>query len=349
MVEKYVNVHCGAKYIEALRSLLAPGALRLARVAYFEGDVEDTEKWWRILESKWASLSDVVILDFAVSVRDIPDAKPQLDIHSSDAVLAGLMASPLTRLLLGVHIPQVFGGNYLLSGQAHGRFLQLLETSTHEESLVEAHLLPTALSATPSLSIESLYVGEKIHLPAAREHLLSTEEKFIKWTADLFGSVRRVSVRPPLGAGGAPTVPRGNVSIQRPPHDERRRLGLDVARNIELCEGVFEKALKDTGVDIWARLGKVLSSDDHDGAKEVLRRLKKDEWVATVLAFYADLPENSEAVRDEWLFALRAAFFGYLLIAWMAEESGGDVVKVEWEAGELSRAMAKRIRDARIE
>lgn len=296
MIEKYINVHIGARISQEIHN--ATG--HLGRTFFLEGDVIDAGAW---LDAyfRQSDEADVTVFQFEVGVRDEGDTKPPRRNYSgSDAILAKLFATPLCHIVLGSPIEQLFGGNFTLTPDALADFVDRLTESDHSESLVEAWL-PLLMSGRRTRVIN---VAPKIHLPALKAHLWSTDTKFVKWVFDLSFALHKYIVASP-GAmltnlkGDEPPV----YAFDRETKNQRKKRLTTAARNYGYSRQVYRDVLPESlQLQYEQVFEKALGGDVPSGA------VSDDAWIETVWRFFDSIRGQRLAEVEERLFALRALY-----------------------------------------
>jgi hypothetical protein len=333
MIEKFLNIHCGSILCRELIEL----GIDIERVAFIEGDVEDVDQWWSKIELALDNLKDICILDFEVGVRPEGSTEdPRCDLDSSDAIYARFLAEPLTGILMGTVIKQVFGGNFILSQAALRAFCDRLQTSEHKESLVETWLL----DLPPSCAIRTLNVGNKIHLPALKEYSFATDDKFIKWSIDLFSSIYRwkerhtgLAIRPILSSYASSKSRFSPEDI-----DRARERSREALRNFEYCSSIYLEVLTSTEIEQW-NLGLPLIREWTEGHTERPRAsIEQDLWIASMLEFFLAHKEAPTEAQEERLFGLRVLFT--LMASSLWSEKPRPIKP--WKVGPLSESVLKR-------
>jgi len=289
MIEKFINIHVGATVATRILASL-PG---MTHLACLEGDLQDVMPWWEqwiaSVPKGWdRGLRTLSLFEHHVRTRpeDAVGAPGLPTFDTSDAILARLVAAPLTQVLFGMSVEQLFGGNFVLSRDLIGPFVELLDESDHVESLVEAWL-PSAAAIADETRLVS--VGPKVHLPEV-SRAYSTTSKTVKWVADLFYAlemflyqsgdvpVKLSKCGPTLKPGAFSTVDLGGAS------EERRGRLLDKEWMLHVWENVMPPDLCAAHEELIDCL--VDEGADSARLRGALQAIDQDRWAETVVGFF---------------------------------------------------------------
>jgi hypothetical protein len=299
MIEKYFNIHSGLKLI----CDLLENNVQISHVAFVEGDIQNIAEWWDKFIDSDLSNYDIILFEFKVGVKEEDsDDTPITDLHGSDFMLAKLISEPLTKVATGTPMRNLFGGNYVMKIDAAINYKIALDESCHSESLIEARIL----DINDKHNIHVKNVGNKIHLPALEKYHFSTDDKFIKWTMDLFSSLKRYMKLEHRKEITTDAVMESIKFMADSPENTISRLQNNL-RDFGYCKQIYETTLCEDELNYWNTVAINLQKYINRNITGTSIDIESRYWISTLKSFFMKYMVDDQLNEDPF-YALKILY-----------------------------------------